>query len=188
MFESNQYGSEECFTERKNTYKYFGNTMNVNMLSRVMSTRIVVFSNRKVSTVVERLSVQCIKSCTGGDVSEYGEVSMTMVMFSNRLHRYEDMHEYTRSDRVRKIVVVPTEKVRTVPNASVIPDSDADLKPLITRSIAMRAEYDEKAPLSIYGLMCTLFLDLADDAYKVVEPMEDASFLTAFVEIQALEY
>lgn len=165
-------------TSKRRSHKHFGNTLSDMQLHKAMSTRLITCNDLEINSEDEELNIQTIKLLTGGDVSERGIISVTTTMFANKLHSYDNMWEYTRSDRTRRIVVVPSVTVRTVPDAIRVPSSKEDLLPILAGAIRIRAMYSEKPPLTLTSVLHTLFMDGAKDAMSVVKRSDNASFMT----------
>ena len=158
--------------------KHFGNTLNDKHLDKVASSRLVMCSDLEVDSEQEELNIQTIKLITGGDVGERGTVTVSMIMFANTLYDYDKMWTYTKSDRTRRIVVIPSVRVRTVEDMSSVPTSDKDLDPLISSAIRIRAMYAEKPPMTLDCVLHSLFMAGADDALKIVRKSKDAPFIS----------
>ena len=85
----------------------FNDSLPDTFIPLLASSRLAVSGDVEV-TDNTKINVQTIKKCTGGDVTEHGNISVTCVMSCNKLFKYDDMSEYTTCDRIRRMVVIPT--------------------------------------------------------------------------------
>lgn len=96
-------------------------------------------------------------------------------MSLNKLFYYEHMNEYTRADRTRRIVVVPTVKVRKCVDKNFSGGTTEEKLRLIAMAIGIRFKYDRKPPLTTMALLMTLFQSKFDLALSIVAIDENAS-------------
>jgi hypothetical protein len=78
-------------------------------------------------------------------------------MSTNSLFTYKQMSHYTKADRTRRIVVVPSVQKRAVRDRHFIETGDSDKLELLSLAIGTRIKYDIKPPLTTRALLMTLF-------------------------------
>jgi len=171
--------------KRRDGAKNYSNTMPLDTLGKISCSKLVHIPDVELSKD-EELNMQTVKLITGGDQSDYGKVSVTMVTSANVLPNYAKMSDYTRPDRTRRVTVVPTVMKRNTEEAIFKdPDNDTKLR-LLSHCIATRIKYDLKPPLSPRALLMTLFQDKFKTALSMVRIDEDSSLLECYIATRAL--
>jgi len=138
-----------------------------NNLLKIASKRLVLLSDLDITPDVE-IDMQTIKVLTGGDTTEGIKLSTTVICSMNKLPHYNKMSDYTRADRVRRIVVVPTVDKRKSKDNDMLPVDTQSLNNLIVLAIITRIKYS-MPPLSPECVLYTLFQSRATEAFELVE-------------------
>ncbi|KAG7358006.1 hypothetical protein IV203_014593 [Nitzschia inconspicua] len=143
--------------KRRSGPRNYGNSLSTEMKMNLANTRLALIGDVEVTNSDEHLNMQTVKELTGGDEGPYGKVSVTSIMSCNKLFKYDAMNEYTRPDRIRRVVVIPTVTNRRTENRHYEEGSDNDKAQLIAMSMAVRIKYDMRPPLSARAVLMTLF-------------------------------
>jgi hypothetical protein len=104
----------------------------------------------------DELNMQNIKALTGGDEVNGMKVSTTLIMAVNALFRYEDQGQYTKPDRVRRVVVIPTVHKRSGSDSESTPLHQDSIDELVQFAMRTRIKH-KKPPLRTDALLATLF-------------------------------
>jgi hypothetical protein len=122
----------------------------------------------------DELNMQSIKSITGGDEVDGMKVSTTLLMTVNNLFRHDDQKEYTKPDRVRRVVVIPTVSRRCGSDSESIPVHQSSIDELVQFAIRARIKH-RRPPLQPDALLATLFQDNYKEALELVYIDHDAA-------------
>jgi len=164
----------------------YGNSLDTDRKASLSNVRLALIGDVELTNDDEHLNMQTVKEITGGDETSHGRVSCTAVMSLNKLFNYEFMSEYTRSDRVRRVVVVPTLTHRQNRDSSQKPASENDKMMLIATCIGIRLKYDGKPPLTTTALIMTLFQTKYSFVFHLVEIDSDSSIVENYVATRLL--
>ncbi len=115
----------------------------------------------------DELNMQNIKALTGGDEVDGMKVSTTLIMTVNTLFKYENQSEYTRPDRVRRVVVIPTVAKRLKSDSESTPLHQSSIDELVQFAIRTRIKH-RKPPLKTDALLATLFQGGYRDVLEIV--------------------
>jgi hypothetical protein len=103
-------------TKKRNAPKHFGHSLPQQTKAELASSRLILIGDMEIEGDDEEINMQTVKECTGGDSGPSGSISVTCLMSTNQLFRYNTMSEYTQPDRTRRVVVVPTVTERATPS------------------------------------------------------------------------
>ena len=92
----------------QNANRNYGNSLPDYIKASLPNSRLVVVGDVEMTNEDETINMQCVKELSGGDQGPHGTISVTSVMSANRLFNDKYMADYTRADRTRRVVVVPT--------------------------------------------------------------------------------
>jgi hypothetical protein len=95
------------------------------------------------------------------------KVSTTLIMTVNTLFRYEDQSEYTKADRVRRVVVIPTVLEKVGSDSESTPLHQDSVDELVQCAIQTRIKH-KRPPLRTDALLATLFQARYTDVLKIV--------------------
>ena len=95
-----------ALSNKKMIYKSCVSLDKCNLL-KIASKCLVLLSDLDITPDV-KIDMQTVKVLTGGNTTEGIKLSTTVICSMNKLPHYDKMSDYTRADRVRRIVVVPT--------------------------------------------------------------------------------
>ena len=163
---------------------YYNKVVNANILMEASSSRLVNVPDVENNNY-EEINMQNIKALTGGDEINGMKVSVTLLMSVNNLFHYEHQSNYTRTDRVRRIVVVPTVARRDNDNSDLPPLHQDSIDELMQFAIRTRIKYS-KPPLRVDALLCTLFQNRYKDALKLITIDYTANEIDCMVATQLL--
>ncbi len=118
--------------------------------------------------------MQNIKSLTGGDEIGGMKIHTTLIMTTNSLFYYDDLNDYVRPDRLRRVVVVPTVLERDGPNVDSVPLHQESLDELVQFAIRTRIKH-KRPPIRSDALLATLFQARYKDALELICFDEEAA-------------
>ena len=113
------------------------------------------------------LHMQNIKVLTSGDEIDGMKVHTTLIMTTNELFHYEDMSDYVRPDRLRRVVVVPSVVERDGSNIDFAPLHQTSLDELVQFAVRTRIKH-RRPPMKPDVLLASLFQSRYKDALEIV--------------------
>ena len=113
------------------------------------------------------LHMQNIKVLTGGDEVNGVKVHTTLVMTTNRLFHYDDLNDYVRPDRLRRVVVVPSVAERDGANVDFPPTDQQSLDELVQFAVRTRIKH-KRPPVRPDALLASLFQSRYTEALELV--------------------
>ena len=172
--------------KRRGNSRSFGNSLPENVKAKLASTRLALIGDLEITDVNEELNMQTVKECTGGDEGDYGKVSVTCIATTNSLFTYPVTADYTRPDRVRRVVVVPTVSSREGPDDNFNEPSDDQKRMLCSLALQARLKYDIKPPLTTISLLMTLFQEKFKYALSILVIDSAASGVECYIATRVL--
>lgn len=135
-------------------------------LVKVASSRIVSVGDVEPmpNTV---LHMQNIKIMTGGDEVHGIKVHTTLVMTVNKLFHYNDLNDWIRPDRLRRVVVVPSLESRDGDNVDIPPLYQDSLDELVQFALRVRIRHT-RPPMCPDVVLTSLFQDRYKEAMELI--------------------
>ena len=174
--------------KKRGNSRSYGNSLPDSIKAKLACTRLALIGDLEINDADEELNMQTVKECTGGDEGNHGKVSVTCIATSNSLFTYPVTADYTRPDRVRRVVVVPTVSSREGSDDNFTDPSDDQKRVLCCLALKVRLKYDMRPPLTTISLLMTLFQEKFKYALSVLVIDNNASGVECYAATRVLCY
>ncbi len=155
--------SELICVNPRNMYK---KRLTKDEITKAASSRVISLGDVE-ATDQDEINMQHVKVLTGGDDFNGTRVHTTLIMTVNRLFQYNDLSTFIHSDRLRRVVVVPTVEERSGENVDALPLHPGSLDELVQYSLRIRIRH-KMPPLKTDALLATLFQARYKEALEII--------------------
>jgi hypothetical protein len=161
-------------------HRSWGTSISKEEYGQILSCRVALVGDMDVEKN-SQINMQVVRTITGGDESSQGRLSRTIIASANVLCHYDNLSVYTRNDRTRRFVVIPTLKDRVgETDREFIPEDLTSKSLLVSCSLYTRLMCTNKPPLTREALLFTLFQGRAYEIEDLVTYDDNSTFIECY--------